>query len=164
MWRNSIMSLDIKELRKIAEEATQERQTECLGNYPFYVDVRKPAPSLSKHDDERPTYWRYQDGVFVLTFDPKTVIMLLDQIEDLEKKLDGSRNYHDSKDRLWRKAVVERAETFNNLKIAAEALEKIADPRKRDHKEPDDYTTLACVMTIADKALSDIRDNNKQGE
>jgi hypothetical protein len=36
-------------------------------NYPFYVDVTKPAPSLSKHDLQRPTYWRYQDGEFVST-------------------------------------------------------------------------------------------------
>jgi hypothetical protein len=34
-----------------------------------------------------------------------------------------------------------------------EALEKIADPRKRDHKEPDAYTELGCVMNIASEAL-----------
>lgn len=33
------------------------------------------------------------------------------------------------------------------------ALEKIEDPRKRDHKEPDAYTTLGCVMSIASEAL-----------
>ncbi len=33
------------------------------------------------------------------------------------------------------------------------ALEKIADPRKRDHSEPDTYTTLGCVMQIAQDAL-----------
>ena len=32
------------------------------------------------------------------------------------------------------------------------ALDKIRDPRKR-HREPDKYTELACVMTIADEAL-----------
>lgn len=30
-----------------------------------------------------------------------------------------------------------------------EALEKIADPRKRDHREPDAATELGCVMHIA---------------
>lgn len=35
-----------------------------------------------------------------------------------------------------------------------EALEKIADPRKRDHKEPDAYTTLGCVMRIAQEAIA----------
>ena len=34
-----------------------------------------------------------------------------------------------------------------------EALEKIADPRKRDHHEPDAYTQLGCVMHIASEAL-----------
>jgi hypothetical protein len=33
------------------------------------------------------------------------------------------------------------------------ALEKIADPRLRDHKEPDAYTELCCVMHIAAEAL-----------
>jgi hypothetical protein len=38
-----------------------------------------------------------------------------------------------------------------------EALEKIADPRKRDHNEPDAYTTLGCVMNIADLALTEYK-------
>lgn len=38
-----------------------------------------------------------------------------------------------------------------------DALEKIADPRKRDHKEPDAYTELGCVMNIAAEALKDDR-------
>ena len=44
----------------------------------------------------------------------------------------------------------------HELRIAREALEKIADPRKRDHQEPDAYTQLGCVMNIADEALKDI--------
>lgn len=39
------------------------------------------------------------------------------------------------------------------VEIALEALEKIADPRKRDHKEPDDYTEKGCLMHIANEAL-----------
>jgi chromosome segregation ATPase len=34
------------------------------------------------------------------------------------------------------------------------ALEKIADPRKRDHQEPDAYTQLGCVMHMAAEALA----------
>ena len=34
------------------------------------------------------------------------------------------------------------------------ALEKISDPRKRDHTEPDAYTQLGCVMHIAQEALA----------
>lgn len=44
------------------------------------------------------------------------------------------------------------------VKGLVEALEKIADPRKRDHKEPDTYTTLGCVMHIADEALTKYRE------
>lgn len=44
------------------------------------------------------------------------------------------------------------------LEVATEALEKIADPRKRDHKEPDAYTELGCVMNIAQVALGAIRE------
>lgn len=40
---------------------------------------------------------------------------------------------------------------------AVAALEKIADPRKRDHKEPDAYTTLGCVMHIAEECLAEIK-------
>lgn len=39
------------------------------------------------------------------------------------------------------------------VKRLREALSKIADPRKRDHKEPDKYTELGCVMHIAELAL-----------
>ncbi len=37
--------------------------------------------------------------------------------------------------------------------VLVEALKKIADPRLRDHKEPDQYTELGCVMHMADEAL-----------
>ena len=40
------------------------------------------------------------------------------------------------------------------VRVLEEALEKIADPRKRDHKEPDAYTELGCVMSIAEAALA----------
>lgn len=42
--------------------------------------------------------------------------------------------------------------TEENARLRA-ALEQIADPRKRDHREPDAYTQLGCVMHIAEKAL-----------
>ena len=79
-------TLDLKELRKIAEKATPGPWGPWTGNYPFNVDVRKPAPSLSKHDNERPTYWRYEDAVFVLRFSPETVTMLINRIEELERE------------------------------------------------------------------------------
>lgn len=41
--------------------------------------------------------------------------------------------------------------------LLAEALEKIADPRKRDHREPDAYTALGCVMHMAEEATAQYR-------
>lgn len=41
----------------------------------------------------------------------------------------------------------------SKIKLYEDTLEKIADPRKRDHKEPDTYTQLGCVMHMAQEAL-----------
>lgn len=52
------------------------------------------------------------------------------------------------------KRVVVLSETLAERCLRYEAaLQKIADPTKRDHKEPDAYTTLGCVMHIANEAL-----------
>ncbi len=77
--------INTKELRKIAESATPGPWGSWCANTPFYVDVQKPAPSLSKHDNERPTYWRMEDALFVLHFNPKIVLELLDEIERLKE-------------------------------------------------------------------------------
>lgn len=37
-------------------------------------------------------------------------------------------------------------------------LEQIADPRKRDHKEPDLYTERGCMMSMAESALELVKD------
>lgn len=42
---------------------------------------------------------------------------------------------------------------IDEIKLMRQALEKIADPRKRDHAESDAYTQLGCVMNIASEAL-----------
>lgn len=76
--------MDLKKLREIASKATPGPWGPWSGNYPFYVDVVKPAQSLSKHDDERPTYWRYWDAEFVLSFNPNVALELLDEIERLQ--------------------------------------------------------------------------------
>lgn len=36
--------------------------------------------------------------------------------------------------------------------VLRETTDKIEDPRKRDHQEPDDYTRLGCVMNMASEA------------
>lgn len=42
------------------------------------------------------------------------------------------------------------------LLVALGALEKVEDPRKRDHAEPDDYMVSACLMHIAHTAKVEI--------
>jgi hypothetical protein len=80
----------LKELRAIASKATQGAWR-FLANIPFYVDVEKPAPSMSKYDDKRPTYWRYEDGLHVANFQPIEALQLLDYIDELEKKLEENK-------------------------------------------------------------------------
>ena len=86
------MAFDIKYLREVANKATPSPWEGSTSNIPFYVDMRKPAPSMSKHDGDRPTYWRYEDGVFVHTFNPQIVIELLNYIEELENDLEDAHH------------------------------------------------------------------------
>lgn len=43
------------------------------------------------------------------------------------------------------------------VECAERALAKIEDPRLRDHKEPDAYTQLGCVMHMAGEARAEIK-------
>jgi hypothetical protein len=79
------MSLDLKMLREIAAEATPGPWGPWSANIPFNIVVEKPAPSLSKYDHERTNYWRYEDGLFVLYFNPKIALELLDEIDRLKE-------------------------------------------------------------------------------
>ena len=42
---------------------------------------------------------------------------------------------------------------IEDSKRYSKALEKIRDPRLRDHKKSDKYTEVGCMMNIADEAL-----------
>lgn len=76
------------------------------------------------------------------------------ELEQKLKEMKENCQYMIKMDASARQQIEELEE---KLSKAVEALEKIADPRKRDHKEPDAYTTLGCVMHIADEALSKIK-------
>lgn len=81
---------ELEELQKICNEASPG-PWEASGNYPFYIDMQKPARSLSKHDLERPTYWSYQDGKYVLAARdamPKLLDMLNRVINNLKKEIE----------------------------------------------------------------------------
>lgn len=70
------------------------------------------------------------------------------------KKLESDLDEHDQ---AFVKAVSDLISENGTMKAIIErqkiALKKIADPRLRDHKEPDAFTELGCVMNIADEAL-----------
>jgi hypothetical protein len=55
----------IKKIYERVKLATQGRWGPYSANLPFHAIVTKPAPSLSKHDTEEPTYWRCEDAIFV---------------------------------------------------------------------------------------------------
>lgn len=64
---------------------------EFNANAPFYVQMRKPNPSLSKSDSVRPDYWNYEDGIYAVAA-IKHVPLLLEYIKHLESKVENSTN------------------------------------------------------------------------
>lgn len=67
-------------------------------------------------------------------------------ISALQRSLDVVGKSWNEMDEMWTR----ERERSDKLRVA---LSKIADPRLRDHKEPDAYTELGCVMNIAEQAL-----------
>ena len=80
----------IKNLKELLKKIEPLPWSGSSSNIPFYVDVKKPRESLSKHDSERPTYWNYHDGIYLLTA-AHEVPNLLKYIEELEQKI--NENY-----------------------------------------------------------------------
>lgn len=78
------MKLTIQKIEQLLKEATPGNWT-GEGNEPFSITLRKPAPSLSKHDSDRPTYWRCQDAMFVLVMKNVGTQFLLDEIKKLQE-------------------------------------------------------------------------------
>jgi hypothetical protein len=78
------MIFTIEKIEKYLEKATPGNWTGHM-NYPFYAVIDKPAPSLSKHDSERPNYWKIDDVEFVLVMKNGGVQFLLDEIKRLKE-------------------------------------------------------------------------------
>lgn len=62
-----------------------------ISNYPFYVDIRKPRASHSKHDSDQPTYWNQDDGEYLLRC-VNEMPEILQYIRDLERQLKNLKN------------------------------------------------------------------------
>src|SRR5271166_1597116 len=56
---------DLDRLKKMATDATPGPWGPWSANVPFYVNVKKPSPSMSKHDADRPTYWKKENENFI---------------------------------------------------------------------------------------------------
>lgn len=69
------------------KEKTDVANWTMNANLPFYVVMKKPRPSLSKHDDEQPMYWHCDDAYYLLTaaqYAGDLSRTLLQTIEDLK--------------------------------------------------------------------------------
>lgn len=69
-------------------EKTQVETWTMGANLPFYVVMKKPRPSLSKHDDEQPTYWHCDDAYYVLTAAEYAGVMSTKILKALEELKD----------------------------------------------------------------------------
>lgn len=74
----------LKDIETRLKESTPGNWTGS-SNQPFYATIDKPAPSLSKHDRERPHYWRIADVTFVLAAHNHDVPKLLEEVKRLKK-------------------------------------------------------------------------------
>lgn len=75
----------------------------------------------------------------------------------LKEQLKESQEAHFEECRINGMGAQRELRLMTELRIAKEALEKIANPCKRDHYKPGDYSTLQSAMNIADEALKKLK-------
>lgn len=80
------MTIDerITELKKLISKV--ELPWSFDANVPFYVDVKRPRDSLSKHNDKCVTLWHYNDGLY-LAMAVNSIRPLIEEIERLRKNV-----------------------------------------------------------------------------
>lgn len=73
----------LEEIKKRVEKATPGLWGPYSANIPFYAVVTKPAPSFSKHDNEKSDYWKIEDALLIANAveDIKYLLKLLEEIE-----------------------------------------------------------------------------------
>lgn len=91
----------IAKIKKRVEEIS-EPWGPFSGNYPFYVVVKKPAPSLSKHEGtpRGAHMWRYQDGEFVAAA-PYDIKFLLSELAAQNQVLQQYKETVDQWNKTW---------------------------------------------------------------
>ncbi len=112
-------------LRKLIEEATPLEKWEGSGNYPFYVHIQKPAPSLSKHEGTArgENMWRYQDGSYLLAA-VHALPKALDKIQELQEAFDQSFADYQDLGREMDKALTELEKQLKEAEEKYDALAK----------------------------------------
>lgn len=58
--------MTLENLKILKLLADPEMFKNCSANAPFYIDLQKPRPSLSKHDVDKSTYWNYNDANYIV--------------------------------------------------------------------------------------------------
>lgn len=84
--------MTIQQTIRLIEKSLKKVKLPWYGtsNYPFYVDIRKPRESLSKHDYKMPSYWQHDDGEYLL-FCVNEMPKILEYIKDLEARIKRMR-------------------------------------------------------------------------
>lgn len=80
------MALDDQELKEIKDRAEKSHQFTGTSNVPFYVHLKRPRQSLSKHDSEKYddiNFLHYDDGIFIANA-KDDVLKLISEIESLK--------------------------------------------------------------------------------
>lgn len=75
-------------------------------------------------------------------------------LEEVKQRLEYTRTIYPD---VYIKDFLDLERAVKVIEVYEWALQKIEDPRKRDHREPDAYTTLGCVMNIATEALAEVQ-------
>ncbi len=87
------------------------------------------------------------------------VIAMSNTNDSLSKVLDMHDDYKSASLNDVERAVRAEIRLREENALLRQVLEKIADPRKRDHSEPDAYTQLGCVMHMAEEVLEKTKKN-----
>lgn len=75
----------LEDIKRRESKATKQPWGPYKANLPFYAILEKPSSSLSKHDSERPDYWKVDDAIFVANA-RADIPWLVKLVEKLEKE------------------------------------------------------------------------------
>lgn len=104
----------LSRLEELAKKATPDNWGPYSANLPFYAIVHKPRPSFSKHDQDRPDYWRIEDATYIAAANPSVILELIAEIKNLREAV-GDRLTEDQS----------YCQEFTGIVILKEKLEQL---------------------------------------